>query len=101
MKIWFVSRHPGAREWIKSQGINVDYFADHISLDELDAGDRVIGTLPIHLIAQLCAMGVEYWNLNLDLPLTARGKELTASELIQYGAHLQRFEARKISANWK
>lgn len=99
MTTWFVSRHPGAIEWIKKQGIGVDHFIEHIELSRLKAGDRVIGVLPVNFIAQLCAMDIEYWNLNLSLPAHARGKELSLQQLEQYGAHLQRYEVYEVNAD--
>lgn len=97
MTTWFVSRHPGAIEWIQKQRVHVDQFIEHIELSQLNPGDRVIGILPVNFIAQLCEMNIEYWNLNLTLPSHARGKELSLQQLEQYGAHLQRYEVRVIN----
>ena len=99
MTTWFVSRHSGAIDWIKSQNITIDKFIEHIELSRLKAGDRVIGTLPVNVVAQLCALDIEYWNLNLSLPFDARGKELSAEQLVRYGAHLQRYDVKKINSH--
>ncbi len=91
-KCWFVSRHEGARVWLERQGRVVDRQVDHLDPGEVGEGDVVYGTLPVHLAAALCARGAQYHHLILDLPVTARGRELTADELDLYGARLVRFE---------
>jgi len=92
MTVWFVSRHPGAVDWAKTQGIAVDCWVAHLAPSEIDEGDTVIGTLPVQLAAQVCARGARYLNLSLDLPLGWRGRELSAAELVAAGARLEEFE---------
>jgi CRISPR-associated protein Csx16 len=89
---WFVSRHQGAKEWLERQGWPVERQVSHLHPAEVSAGDQVYGTLPVHLAAELCARGARYYHLILDLPANARGRELTADELDQYGARLVRFQ---------
>ncbi|MDW8324914.1 MAG: CRISPR-associated protein Csx16, partial [Burkholderiales bacterium] len=55
MTTWFVSRHPGAIKWAARKGIRVDRQVDHLDVDVVQAGDVVIGTLPVHLAAEVCA----------------------------------------------
>lgn len=93
---WFVSRHAGAREWLERQGWPVDRQVEHLSPAQVAAGDRVYGTLPVHLAAALCARGAQYHHLILDLPVEARGRELTADELERFGARLVRFHCEAI-----
>jgi len=88
---WFVSRHSGALEWAARQGVRVDRQVAHLDTGELKAGDTVIGTLPVNLAAAVCARGARYLNLSLDLPESARGRELTADELERFGARLEPF----------
>ena len=57
-------------------------------------GDTVIGTLPVNLVARVCARGGRYLHLSLDLPAEARGRELTADELERYGARLEAYVAK-------
>jgi CRISPR-associated protein Csx16 len=90
-RTWFVTRHPGAREWAARQGIDVDRQVDHLDPSEVDAGDTVIGTLPVHLVAEVCSRGGRDLNLSLDLPPEARGQELDAGDLERYGARLEPF----------
>lgn len=74
MSNWFISRHEGAIEWIKSQAIVIDHFAAHLSLDQIKPGDNVIGNLPIHLAADIINVGAHYVHLTLVLPANHRGK---------------------------
>ena len=91
MTVWFVSRHPGAAEWARRRGLVVDRQVAHLDPYTVEAGDTVIGTLPVHLAASVCARGARYMNLSLDLPVEARGRELSAGELERYGARLEAY----------
>jgi CRISPR-associated protein Csx16 len=93
--VWFVSRHPGAKEWAKRQGISISRMVDHLDPEQIQPGDTVIGTLPIHLAAQVCQRGARFFFLSLDLPPEARGEELSLEDMEHYGACLQEFEVRK------
>ena len=59
-------------------------------------GDNVIGTLPINLVAEVNARGGHYFHLTLEIPADARGKELTANDMRQFGARLEGYYARKL-----
>jgi len=91
MSIWFVSRHSGAVKWAQAQGIVVDHWVPHLFVNEIKSGDTVIGTLPVNMASEVCALGASYMNLSLDLPPSWRGKELTADELVEAGARLEEF----------
>jgi CRISPR-associated protein Csx16 len=92
MTTWFVSRHPGALKWAALQGLQVDSHAQHLDPLHVQMGDAVMGNLPIHLVAAVCARGAKYYNLSLDIPAHWRGRELTEAELQQCNARLERFE---------
>ena len=94
MTVWFISRHPGALHWMKKNQIHFDEHLTHLQSDMIEPGDKVIGSLPVHLAARVCAAGGQYWNLSLELPEQARGKELTAQELDVYEARLERYEVQ-------
>ena len=95
MTIWFVSRHPGALEWAARHGVQFDRHASHLDVTEVITGDTVIGILPVHLAAEICVRGAEYWNLSLDLITVDRGRELSTDELERSNARLERFDVRK------
>ncbi len=60
----------------------------------VQAGDTVLGTLPVNLIAEVCKRGGRYFHLTLELPAEARGKELTAEDMRHFGARLEEFSAK-------
>lgn len=91
MTTWFITRHPGALAWAIRQGLHIDRHVSHLDPAEITAGDTVIGTLPVNLAADLCAAGARFFNLSLQLPPEARGRELSAAELEQYGAKIEEF----------
>jgi CRISPR-associated protein Csx16 len=91
MSVWFVSRHSGAGEWAKSQGLHIDHWVEHLSVGDVSAGDMVIGILPVNLVAEICGVGARYVNLSLNLPYSLRGQELSMAELIAAGAKLEEF----------
>ena len=100
MSTLFVSRHPGALQWMRAHG---PAFARHVThleendFQQLGSGDIVIGSLPVHLAARVCERGAQYWNLSFNMPAAARGKELSAVELRSMGAALERFEVRAVA----
>ena len=91
MTVRFVTRHHGARDWAESQAIPVDLWMDHLDTAAVESGDVVIGTLPIHLAAEVHARGARYLHLSLDLPPALRGRELSAEQMIQARARLEEY----------
>lgn len=81
MSIYFVSRHAGARDWARQRNITVDRQVTHLDPAQLSDGDVVIGTLPAHLAAEVCARGARYLHLTLNLPSELRGQELSAAQM--------------------
>lgn len=99
MTTWFVSRHPGAIEWAARQGLRVDRLLDHLDPAIVQTGDIVIGTLPVNLAAEVCARGARFFNLSLDLPPEARGRELSADDLERYGARIEEYRITHAECN--
>lgn len=91
MTTFFISRHPGAVDWIKQQGIAIDRWESHLDLADVKAGDKVIGTLPIPMVAALNKKGATYLHLNVAVPASLRGQELSEDTLYALGASLQSF----------
>lgn len=98
MTTWFVTRHPGAVEWAQRLGLVIDRQTAHLDPAHVQPGDVVIGTLSIHLAAQVCARGARFINLSLDLPPAARGRELSADDLQRYGARLEEYRIERVAA---
>lgn len=97
-KTYFVTRHLGAIEWANQQGIKVDYSLAHMDnqvLVNIGQGDRVLGILPVQMIAQLCAQGARYFHLEVLVSSEMRGKELSADQLTQARAKLIEYSANK------
>ena len=98
MTTFFISRHPGARDWAEARGVVVDRWVDHLDLNSVAPGDRVLGTLPVHLAAAVCERGARYVHLSLELPADQRGRELTGADMERLGARLEAFEVRRLPA---
>lgn len=96
MTIWLVTRHPGAIEWATRHGVAWDRHVVHLDPCEVAAGDTVIGSLPINLVADICARGAIYFNLSLNLPVHLRGQELDVDDLEHCQAILEKYYVRKI-----
>lgn len=102
MTVYFVTRHEGARFWIgymSRQGYlpeRVDQVVDHLDLDRIRKGDIVMGTLPINLAAEVRRRGARYRSLDLWVPAHRRGKELTATEMVAYGATLTEYRITEV-----
>lgn len=91
-KKYFVTRHRGAIKWAADGGAR----ARKILQDSFDPsivcpGDIVIGTLPVHLVAEINRRGCHYWHLTMEVPSDWRGKELDAEQMRAFGARLQEF----------
>ncbi|MFD2230675.1 CRISPR-associated protein Csx16 [Alkalimarinus sediminis] len=90
MSNWFISRHQGAIDWVKTQTVVIDHFESHLSIDKINPGDNVIGNLPIHLAAQIVNLGAHYFHLTLVVPADHRGKELGIEEMKKFGVKLNK-----------
>lgn len=87
MERWFVTRHPGAKEWLRRQGIEARAVA-HLDPEWVANGDEVYGTLPLHIAAAVCARGARFFHLALDITHELRGQELDAATMEAMGARL-------------
>ena len=92
MTTWFISRHQGAIDWIKQQPEwHIDRFVTHLDPQEIRAGDIVLGTLPIHIAADICARGAAFYFLQLPQEAEKRGSEYTAQQMADMGCTLRRY----------
>lgn len=91
MATWFVSRHPGALAWAQEHGLETDHRVDHLDLRRIASGDRVYGSLPINLAAEVCVRGARYFHLSLNVPRELRGQEMDAEQLRRLDARLEEY----------
>lgn len=97
MTVYFVSRHPGARDWARGEGLAVDRVVAHLDPESVSAGDVVVGSLPVNLAAQVCERGGRYLHLSLALPAGLRGRELSAGQLRDLGARLEEYRVCRVT----
>ncbi|MDR0578103.1 MAG: CRISPR-associated protein Csx16 [Candidatus Accumulibacter sp.] len=97
MTVFFVSRHPGALEWMRRNRVAFDRHAPHLDIEAVRPGDTVIGSLPVNLAAEVCARGAAYRHLSLKITAPDRGRELSAEELEGYGVTLATYEIKEIT----
>ena len=97
MSIYLVSRHQGAVEWMKHMNHHYDVHLTHLSSEvPLCAGDTVVGSLPINLVADLAERGIGYTHLSLYVPEHLRGIELSAEQLSQLDAKLESYSVQRL-----
>lgn len=96
MPVYFISRHPGALDWLNARSVRIDRHIAHLDGIRFADGDVVIGTLPVHLAAAVCAQGARFINLSVHVPPAARGRELSHQELDAFGAHLEEFRVDRV-----
>jgi CRISPR-associated protein Csx16 len=98
MTHWFISRHPGACEWMAGLSIAIDHVVAHLDPADIVCGDVVYGSLPVNLAVQVCERGARYFHLSLVIPFELRGKELSAGQLATMGARFEEFDMRRVAA---
>ena len=93
MDVLIVTRHTGAVEWLRRQGVNGDVLA-HVTADDV-RGRVVIGALPLHLAAEAARVGA----IDMpNLPPDQRGQDLTAEEMDAAGASISWYQIRRVGA---
>jgi CRISPR-associated protein Csx16 len=97
MTTYLITRHAGARAWAEQLGLQIDRLMQHLDPEQIQPGDTVIGTLPLHLIAAICDKPARYFNLVLDVPEALRGKELSAEDMTACQARIERYEVRRVA----
>lgn len=96
MTTLFVSRHPGAIEWIKTQGLHIDRWVTHLDITEITFGDTVIGNLPVPMVFAINHRGAQYIHLAVEVPASMRGQELSSNDLALFGAKLQAYTVQAV-----
>jgi CRISPR-associated protein Csx16 len=93
----FVTRHSGAPEWARDHGYGDAEFTGHLDPTTVAPGDVVLGTLPIHVAAEVVARGAVFHHLALDLKPEDRGKDLGAREMENAKARLEPYVVVPVS----
>ena len=93
MTVTLVTRHQGAIDWIREEGLLPEdpHTVADFDVQRVTAGDLVIGTLPAQLAAAICERGARYQHITLDLAPEQRGLELTADDMRACNARLEEF----------
>lgn len=99
MRVILVSRHIGTLDWFAQKGFAIDEHVVHFDASMIRKGDTVLGVLPVHLAAEVCALGGQYYHLDLVVPLEFRGQELTSTQLDEFGAKLVPYFVKKLETN--
>ncbi len=93
-KTWIVTRHPGAVEFLAQLGFEGEVVA-HLDVRALRSGDRVVGTIPLQIAAQLIQRGIRYWHLCVPLTPADRGRELSAERLAELCAQVRCYNVQE------
>lgn len=89
-KTYFITRHQGAKDWAARKGFDAQ-IVEHFDVKTIEKGDVVLGTLPIHLAAEIWDRQGRYFHLVLNIPADLRGVEITADKMEELGATLEEF----------
>lgn len=92
---WFVCRHFGTIAWAKENQLAIDYWVNHLHIDDIQAGDVVYGILPVHLIYAINQKGARYYHLEIHLQAEQRGQELSKASLQKMQVQLVPYEVIK------
>lgn len=95
MTTWVVTRHTGAIEWLNNAGVKADRVESDLEIDQPQAGDIVIGILPIQHVAVLNQRGVSYFHICIETQAQDRGTEFNAQQMQERSATLTEYQASK------
>lgn len=63
----------------------------NLDVATVQPGDVIMGTLPVHLIAEFNKRGAHCWHLTMDVPESMQVGELSADDMDACGAKLGEF----------
>lgn len=92
----FVTRHKGAIEWARRHGVlgTKTVFAKTVPnltediLSEINEKYTIVGDLPVHIAARVCAKGARFFYLDIGDKDKSSIKELTANEMEMCGTRI-------------
>lgn len=96
MATYIVTRHAGAIQWLLWKGYSGDIVPhwNQAKTAQLNPGDLVVGTLPLHMIPGILGRGAEFLMISLPgIALAQREESLTPAEMEAAGAKLYRISA--------
>jgi CRISPR-associated protein Csx16 len=98
MKVLIITRHAATVEWLKSTMLPTDevVVTAHYTPGMAQGFDYVVGILPIQLVAELCAEGIRYYQMIMDVPEEFRGKELSIEQMDQFNARLVQYNVEVV-----
>lgn len=99
MTTYIVSRHDATTQWILNNlphGTTTAVHMKHFELQQVQKGDIVIGVLPIHIIAQITAIGAIFYSFEINTPFHLRGVELTLQQVENLSPKLVQYTAQKV-----
>lgn len=99
MTTWLITRHSGTYEWATSQGLRFDRTITHISpesiVDMIKHGDEVYGNLPLYLIADICEHGGRYFQLDMKVPESKRGEDMSRQDVEQLKPQFNEYKVER------
>jgi CRISPR-associated protein Csx16 len=97
-RILLVTRHLSAREWIAARCNGQVHLLTHLRIEDVRVGDWVVGILPIPMVAAVIERGARFFNLDIEVPEAARGRELSTAELEAFGAKLVEYHVQRVDS---
>ncbi len=89
-KTLFVNRNAGAQDWAQENGFAAATVVESFAPDMVEAGDTVVGTLPLPLAAAVHDKGATFIALTMrPVPAELRGTPLSAEQMDELGAATQ------------
>lgn len=89
-KTLFVNRNAGAQDWAQKNGFAAAKIVESFVPDMVEAGDTIVGTLPLPLAAAVHAKGASFIALTMKpVPAELRGTPLSAEQMDELGAAVQ------------
>jgi CRISPR-associated protein Csx16 len=94
-KVYLVTRHEGASAFLQQRGYENAELVAHFSPSVVKSGDRVVGNLPLHLIAEVSRRGGRFFTLSLDLPEDLRGvANLSLEQMQRCNPRLEEYQVK-------
>lgn len=95
---YIVTRHAGALAWIRRRlaGQSSQELTHLVATFAPAPGDRVFGVLPLPWVERIHCAAAEAWVLEVEMPASLRGQELSEQQLDALHARLVRYEARAV-----